>query len=58
MNFSQGKFLVSRSLGSQSMTTRMAVKLEDKGSCSMKSIEMEFQGFSRIGSCLSSLWGQ
>ena len=41
-------------LESQSTTTRMAVKPEDKGSCSMKSIEMEFQGFSGMGSCLSN----
>ena len=41
-------------LESQSTTTRMVVKLEDEGSCSMKSIEMEFQGFSGIGSCLSN----
>jgi len=39
---------------SWSMTTRMAVKLDDVGSCSMKSMEMEFQGFSRMGSCLSN----
>ena len=41
-------------LESWSMTTRMAVKLEDEGSCSMKSIKMEFQGFSGMVSCLSN----
>jgi hypothetical protein len=38
-----------------SMTTRMAVKPDESRSCSMKSMEMEFQGFSGIGSCLSNL---
>ena len=38
---------------SQSTTTRIVVYLKELGSCSMKSIEMEFHGFSRIGSCLS-----
>ena len=38
---------------SWSTTTRIAVYPEELGSCSMKSIEMEFHGFSRIGSCLS-----
>ena len=38
-----------------STTTRMAVKPEEDGSCSMKSMEMEFQGFSRTGNCLSNL---
>ena len=42
-------------LESWSTTTRMAVKPEDEGSCSMKSIEMEFHGFSGMGSCLSNL---
>ena len=41
-------------LESWSTMTRMAVKPEDEGSCSMKSIKMEFQGFSRMGSCLSN----
>ena len=42
-------------LESLSTTTRMAVKLVDEGSCSMKSMEMEFQGFSSTGSFFSSL---
>ena len=37
--------------------TRMAVKPEEFGSCSMKFIEMEFHGFSGTGNCLSSLYG-
>ena len=41
-------------LESWSRMTRMAVKLDDEGSCSMKSIEMKFHGFSEIGSCLSN----
>ena len=41
-------------LESQSTTTRMAVKPVDEGSCSMKSMEIEFQGFSGTGSCFSS----
>ena len=39
---------------SQSMMTRMVLKLEDGGSFSMKSMEMEFQGHSGIGSCFRS----
>ena len=39
-------------LVSLSTMTKIAIKLEEVGSCSMKSIEMEFQGFSRIRSCL------
>ena len=39
---------------SQSMMTRMVSKLEDRGSFSMKSKEMEFQGCSRIRSCFRS----
>jgi len=42
-------------LESLSTMTRMAVKLVDEGSCLMKSIEMEFHGFSGTGSCFSSL---
>ena len=42
---------------SQSMRTRMVSKLEDRGSFSMKSMEMEFQGHSRIGYCFRSLQG-
>ena len=38
---------------SQSTTTRIVVYPKELGSCSMKSIEMEFHGFSGIGSCLS-----
>ena len=34
------------------------LKLEEDGSCSMKSIEMEFQGRAGTGNCLSSLKGQ
>ena len=41
-------------LESRSTMTRMAVKLEDEGSCSMKSMEMDFQGFSGMWSCLSN----
>ena len=37
----------------QSTTTRIVVYLDDFGSCSMKSIDIEFQGCSGIGSCLS-----
>ena len=39
----------------QSTMTRMDVKLEDGGSFSMKSIDIEFQGFLGIRSCLRSL---
>ena len=42
-------------LDSWSMTTRMAVKPKEEGSCSMKSMEMESHGLSGIRSCLSSL---
>jgi len=38
---------------SRSMTTSMAVKPDEDGSCSMKSIEMEFHGWSGTGNCLS-----
>ena len=38
-----------------STTTRIAVKPEDAGSCSIKSMEMEFHGHSGMGSCLSIL---
>ena len=41
-------------LESLSTTTRMAVKPVDEGSGLMKSIEMEFHGFSGMGSCFSS----
>ena len=39
---------------SWSTMTRMVSKLEDRGSFSIKSMEMEFQGHSRIGSCFRS----
>ena len=40
----------------QSTTTRIAVKpLEDGRSCLMKSIEIESQGWTGMGSCQSSL---
>jgi len=35
----------------QSTITRMVLKLEEEGSCLMKSIEIEFYGRSRIESC-------
>ena len=37
----------------RSTTTRIVVKPEDAGSCSIKSMEMEFHGRSGMGSCLS-----
>ena len=37
----------------QSTTTRMEVNPEDGGSCSMKSIDMEFHGFLGMGSCFN-----
>jgi hypothetical protein len=43
---------------SQSMITRIAVKPLEDGNCSMKSMEIEFQGFSGIGSCRSLPYGQ
>src|SRR4029077_14235593 len=36
-----------------SMMTKIEVKPEDVGNCSMKSMEMEFHGCSGTGSCLS-----
>ena len=33
------------------MTTRIAVNPSEDGNCSMKSMEIEFQGLSGIGSC-------
>ena len=39
----------------QSMMTKMDVKLEDRGNCSMKSMEMEIHGHLGIRSCLSTL---
>ena len=41
----------------RSTMTNTEVNLEEDGSCSMKSIEMEFQGHSGMGSCLSKLNG-
>ena len=41
----------------QSMTTRIVVCLEEAGSCSMKSMEIEFYGFNGIGSCFRSPYG-
>ena len=38
-------------LDSRSTTTRIAVKPKEGGNCSMKSIDIEFHGFSGIGSC-------
>ena len=40
-----------------STTTKIVVKLELSGSCSMKSIKMKFNGFLGIGSCLSIPYG-
>ena len=39
------------------MITKIAVYLEEAGSCSMKSMEMEFYGFEKIGSCFRSPYG-
>ena len=39
----------------QSTMTRIEVNPEEAGSCLMKSIEIEFQGFSGTGSCCSIL---
>ena len=39
------------------MTTRIVVCPEEAGSCSMKSMKMEFHGFNGIGSCFRSLYG-
>ena len=41
----------SACLDNLSTTTRMAVKPSEGGSCAMKSMDMEFHGFSRTGSC-------
>ena len=40
-------------LVNRSTTTNSAVKPEEEGKFSMKSIEIEFQGFSGTGNCLS-----
>src|SRR5882672_6062652 len=42
----------------RSTTTRITVKADDGGSCSMKSIEIECQGRSVIRSCLRRLYGR
>src|SRR5258708_1976386 len=44
-------------LVSLSMITRIAVNPSDMGSCLMKSIEIDSQGWAGIGSCLRSLYG-
>ena len=41
----------------QSTTTKIAVCLEEAGSCLMKSMEMEFHGFNGMGSCFRSPYG-
>ena len=38
-------------LVSLSTTTKILVYPDDNGKCSMKSMEIEFQGFSGMGSC-------
>ena len=48
----------SACLDNLSTTTRMEVKLSEGGSCSMKSMDMEFHGFSGTGSCFRSLNGR
>ena len=40
----------------QSMTTKIVVCLEEAGSCSKKSMEMEFYDFKEMGSCFRSLY--
>ena len=42
----------------RSTTTKIVVYPDDFGSCSMKSMDIEFQGCSGIGSCLSKPYGQ
>src|SRR5260370_39636587 len=44
-------------LVSLSMITRITVNPSDAGSCSMKSIEIDSQGWAGIGSCLRSPYG-
>src|SRR5258707_11710663 len=44
-------------LVSLSTTTRIAMNPSDAGSCSIKSIETDSQGWIGIGSCLSSPYG-
>ena len=45
-------------LVNRSTTTNIVVKPLESGSCSMKSIKIEFQGFSGIGSCFNVPYGQ
>ena len=45
-------------LDSQSTTTRIVVKPNEGGNCSMKSIEIEFHGFSGMGSCRRFPYGR
>ena len=45
-------------LESRSTTTRMAVNPSEGGNCSMKSMEIEFHGFSGIGSCRRLPYGR
>jgi len=40
------------------MITRIAVKPSDDGNCLVKSMEIEFQGFSGIRSCRRLPYGQ
>src|SRR5258707_7543380 len=47
----------SNCLVSLSMITRIAVNPSDAGSCSMKSIDIDSQGWPGIGSCLRRLTG-
>jgi hypothetical protein len=44
-------------LDRRSIMMRMAVKLDESGRCSMKSIEIELQGFSGMGNCFSNPYG-
>ena len=44
----------SACLDNLSMTTRMKVKPSKGGSCPVKSMDMEFHGFSGTGSCFRS----
>ena len=41
----------------RSTTTRIEVKPEEIGKCSIKSIDIEFHGFSGIGNCLRAPYG-
>ena len=45
-------------LESRSTTTRMVVNPSEGGSCSMKSMEIKFHGFSGIGSCQRLPYGR